>query len=97
MEQIANRFDSALTSKKHDWSRQRVVRMALAASLIAITTFSIWYFISGSNNGPFFEPRSVVAIYQETVDRGFKPYYECHDMPRFAEKFFRLVVSPVST
>jgi anti-sigma factor RsiW len=68
-------------------SRRRFAIAALAASLLAMTTGGMWL-MNRDSNDPFFASRSVAALYQETVNAGFRPYYNCvDDEQRFAETF----------
>ncbi|MCG8648788.1 MAG: hypothetical protein MI861_03085 [Pirellulales bacterium] len=58
-----------------------VVACALAACIAVVLT--IWNH-NRPQLQPFFEPRPLVALYQETIDSGFEPYYFCEDDERFA-------------
>ena len=64
----------------------RWVRLAIAASLLGVIAWGAWQY---SDNGSrvVFQPVALNRIYDQTVESGFKPYYECHDMQRFASTF----------
>ena len=66
-------------------------RLLLTAVAVVAATI-VWLFVANQWNGtrqlkPFFQQRPLVAIYKETVDRGFRPYYFCEDAERFALTF----------
>ncbi|MCA9265999.1 MAG: hypothetical protein KDA60_19195 [Planctomycetales bacterium] len=58
---------------------------AVAASLPWLVVG--WYFWPTSDDAPLFTPTPLSSLYRETVQRGFRPYYECHDLDRFAATF----------
>lgn len=69
-------------------------RRMLAASLVGLAAAAaawvvVWQGDFQSVKGPFFQPRSVAAVYQETLANGFEPYYECRDDQRFRDVFQR--------
>ncbi len=96
VDEIVRRVELAAKAKTKNRQYNRIIRFAIAASLIGVAAFSIWIFASNFKSDPFFEPRPLVAIYQETVGRGFKPYYECHDMERFAKVFAQRQKQPLT-
>jgi len=67
--------------------RPNLIRLALAASLLLLAGIGIWQFYQNRPIEPVFQPRPLVEIYLDTVERGFKPYYECDDPQRFAQVF----------
>lgn len=68
--------------RKH---RRRLVLAAVAAGLFwVLVGASLWW---ESAPQPYFEKTPLVALYQQAVDRGFKPYYHCEDPARFAATF----------
>lgn len=60
--------------------------LALAAS-IALVGFSTGWFLPRQSTAPFFEQTSLVSLYDDALENGFEPYYECDDAKRFAEVF----------
>jgi anti-sigma factor RsiW len=58
---------------------------AVAAALTGVMLVANW--VRPKKVAPFFEPRSLAAIYTETVHNGFQPYYLCDDEERFAQTF----------
>ena len=63
-------------------------------ALLVTAAFIAWVFVAwqlqfggSGKDEPFFQSRPLVEIYQETIARGFKPYYECRDDERFAFTF----------
>ena len=75
------------TTKKNGITRTALIRFAIAATLLVSASVLFWMFSGDRTVTPFFEPRPVAAIYSETVERGFKPYYRCEDEQRFANTF----------
>ena len=69
--------------------RRWVIGAGAAIAAAAAWLFVLWQWPAEPEIRPFFQPRSLVAIYQETVDQGFRPYYFCEDETRFAETFSR--------
>ena len=67
--------------------RRHWMKIAIAASMLVAASLGVWYLNSGNGIGPVDNPRSVAMIYQETVARGFDPYYYCEDDERFADTF----------
>ena len=69
------------------WSSngRRVVLVAIAALVAWIIV--AWQLRDSKTNEPAFTPRSLVRIYEETIAKGFEPYYECRDDVRFAATF----------
>ena len=72
------------TANAQSW--YRVAKLVLAASLMALL---VWGAMRLSNRGSqvVFQEVALPLIYDETVASGFVPYYECHDMQRFAKTF----------
>lgn len=72
-----------LGPSKVKWRLWGIAGAAAAALLIALA----WGQRGPRNVAPFFEPTPLVALYQEAVDQGFEPYYECEEPERFAAVF----------
>jgi hypothetical protein len=70
-----------------DADRRRFLVTALAASLLAISAAGLWFLANPDSSEPFFESRAVASLYEETVNAGFQPYYNCEDDQRFANTF----------
>ncbi len=63
-------------------------KLAVAASLLFTMCIGTWMFGGfGRQITPHFNARPVAKIYNETVERGFRPYYNCEDEQRFADTF----------
>lgn len=64
----------------------RWLRLVLAASLLGI---ACWLGLqwAGSGSQVVFQPVPLAQVYLQNVEKGFTPYYECHDMQRFADTF----------
>ena len=60
------------------------VGLAIAASLLAFVT---WQQLADGPPKVIFRPVPLTQIYQQTVEQGFAPYYECRDVARFAATF----------
>jgi hypothetical protein len=76
-------------SPQNPRTRRRTL-FALAASVVVASlawAAVVWQWNSDSSIEPYFQPRSLVEIYSETVDQGFRPYYFCEDENRFAATF----------
>jgi len=75
------------------WTRRRMTRSVLAAgvALAAVLGWLLidWQLRSDTTDTIFFEPRPLALVYQEAVNSGFEPYYECHEEDRFRATFFR--------
>ena len=72
-------------------SGRRFALIALAASMLAIIGGGLYLMNNEGLTDPFVPNRSVASLYQETVQAGFHPYYNCEDLERFATTFeFRL-------
>jgi hypothetical protein len=74
--------------------QQRSLSVALRAALIGLAAALAWVLVVwqlGEQDAetPFFEPQPVVQVYQEVLNNGFEPYYECRDDKRFANTFLR--------
>jgi hypothetical protein len=69
--------------------RQLAALVALAAILLIMIGAGVWQYINNRQMEPAFQPQPLARIYEETVERGFKPYYLCDDPERFAEVFER--------
>ena len=76
---------SATPAKVDPWRRVVLVVSALAA--VALIGFALWFAADNDPPQPFFEPRPLAAIFDETVANGFRPYYFCEDPQRFAGTF----------
>jgi len=59
----------------------------LGVAAVFCFVFGAWYFLSHGPRKPYFEPRPLAELYHDTIEMGFKPYYECHDPDRFAATF----------
>ena len=62
-------------------------KVALAASLLLAIGFGAWKYSDSRQIEAHFQPRALAVLYQQTKDRGFKPYYDCKDLQRFADTF----------
>ena len=65
----------------------RAALLGLAAVIAWILV--VWQLQDRPDKAPFFQPRPVVQVYQEILDNGFQPYYECREEDRFADTFER--------
>lgn len=73
---------------RHSLSRRvQAALVGLAAVLAWILV--VWQEGNNSTNSIFFEAKPVASVYQEVLDSGFEPYYECHEEDRFAATFLR--------
>ena len=92
---LANRRETALTTprlfQKTNW-----MQVAAAAVILICSALVIWYYSQTGTTEPHFQTRSLTAIYQETRERGFQPYYECEDLDRFAAVFDQRQQQPLS-
>jgi hypothetical protein len=71
----------------------RTVISAAAAAIVGIAAMLL--FNGDDTETPFFEPRPLVRLYQESIANGFAPYYECRDDERFADTFLRRQSQPL--
>ncbi len=71
----------------------RVALVGLAAVLAWIVV--VWQLGEQTSRTPYFQPRPLALVYQEVVDRGFEPYYECREPDRFAATFSRRQGKPL--
>jgi hypothetical protein len=62
-----------------------LVASAVAAAVAWVGV--VWQWMEADRIEPYFQPQSLGEIYQATVRRGFRPYYECKDNRRFALTF----------
>ena len=70
---------------------RRLTLAALAASMLALIGGGLYLMNNDSLVTPDFHNRPVASLYQETVQAGFRPYYNCKDLQRFTNTFeFRL-------
>ncbi len=74
------------TTKKKGITQSALIRFAIAATLLISASVLFWMFRT-DDPAIGFDPRPVAAIYSETVERGFTPYYHCEDDLRFANTF----------
>lgn len=78
--------DHIATVKAKSGHMLRLVKLVLAASLLGVVCWYGWQQLGG-DSPVVFQPVPLVQIYNQSVENGFKPYYECHDMQRFADTF----------
>ena len=60
----------------------------LAASILIMVSVAYWQ--AGNSNpdtGGVFVPQPLAMLFEDTVERGFKPYYVCDEPDRFAQQF----------
>ena len=70
---------------------RRLVVTVLTASILGIIGGGMWLMNYKPRVDAAFRPRPVALLYQETVEAGFEPYYNCEDPQRFKDTFeFRL-------
>ena len=77
--------------RKNSW-----VKMGLAASLLLCVGLGTWMLGQSGQAEPYFRPRALAVLYQETKDHGFRPYYHCKDDKRFAETFQQRLGQPLA-
>ncbi len=84
------------------WWRSISARAIAIGVVAALVWFVVtWQLIRPSGHEPVFARRPLVEIFQEIVQTGFQPYYDCRDPERFAEVFttrqgHALKLSPLS-
>ena len=78
---------SSLLSKLAVVQESAWFKTALAASLLLAIGLGAWRYSGSEPVEIVFKPRPLAVLYQETNDRGFKPYYDCKDPKRFADTF----------
>lgn len=79
-----NKSQLVIPAQRRNWllATAAVILLSISAS------YGIWNITANwQTDTPSFQPRPLVAIYLETTERNFKPYYECHDEERFAGVF----------
>lgn len=98
-EKVGSMFSSAATTVEHPdrtntqtsspeyAASNPLFKMALAACLLVAIGIGVWNMSSNAPVGAHFEPEPLALLYNETLDQGFRPYYHCEDMPRFADTF----------
>ena len=59
----------------------------LAASVLAFISGGMWWMNGNLPVSPEFQNQPVALLYQESVQTGFRPYYNCEDDQRFADTF----------
>ena len=78
---------NSLFSRLTSVGENPLFKLALAASLLLAMGASIWMYSGPGQIDAHFQPRSLAMLYEETKDRGFRPYYNCEDQQRFADTF----------
>ncbi len=78
---------NGLLSKLNSVAESSVFKVVLAASLLIAIGAVGWMYSGPKVIGPEFRPRSLAMLYEETKDRGFRPYYNCEDPQRFSDTF----------
>ncbi|MEM8736809.1 MAG: hypothetical protein AAGG44_21445 [Planctomycetota bacterium] len=76
--------ENTVPTRSRSFSRsQLLASLAVAACLliaVAIWSPKSWW---SSNDSPAFEPVPLASLYDDAVQRGFTPYYDCSDESRF--------------
>lgn len=67
------------------WSRRNLL-LSLAAVLCGLLIYGVIGLLS-DDRSPHFQIQPLAELYNQELDRGFKPYYECRDMQRFSKTF----------
>ena len=67
-------------------NRRRFIGMLAMAGLVA-WLMVVFQFRADDPGEPMFVSRPLVSIYQEAIEQGFEPYYECREPERFAYTF----------
>ena len=67
--------------------KSRASKWVLAASIVLLASLGYWQFGGMRDETIQFKRVPLVELYQDTIERGFKPYYVCDDPPRFAAEF----------
>jgi hypothetical protein len=81
----------------HGTSHYKRVRQIAAVGLAATLAWVVvgWQLNRRAIEDPYFEPQPVAMVYQQVVERGFEPYYECREADRFASTFERRQGKPL--
>ena len=87
IEKHSSETESKFKSTKAGPSRKQWIQLAIAASLFIAIGIGLWTRPFGGTIEPFFQPRPLAMIYTETVERGFRPNYNCEEPERFANTF----------
>ena len=75
----------SLLSRLGRKTQAAIVGLAATCACIIVA----WQLEDNTNQTPYFQPKPVALVYQEVVDNGFEPYYECREEDRFAATFLR--------
>lgn len=68
---------------------RRAVMLVAVASLIGVCVFGAWQLVL-MDRSPFFQVQPLGSIYNECLERGFKPNDNCHQIDRVEGAFFHL-------
>ncbi len=85
---IESKASPSLVLPPRSLSRTMQVAIVGLAAMVA-WIMVVWHLRNNTIETPFFQPRPVAAVYQEVLDSGFEPYYECHEEDHFAATYLR--------
>lgn len=96
-EYIEDVITQASTSSEPSTSRllpyrslSRTMRVAILGLAAAVAWIIVGFQLEDSApETPFFQAKPVAVVYQEVVENGFDPYYECREEDRFAAVFLQ--------
>jgi len=91
------KMDALVASSRVPERRRMAVRvMVLAASVLLLASLVFLPLNRrNSSGGIVFNRKPLEVLYQDSLDRGFKPYYVCDDPVRFAGQFDKKVGVPL--
>jgi len=82
------KMDALVARSRLPERRRMAVRvMVLAASVLLLASLTFLPLNRRDSSVVIFTPVPLAELYQSSLDRGFKPYYDCSDPVRFAAQF----------
>jgi hypothetical protein len=82
-------------SKVPDRRSSAVRILVLAASVMLLASLVFWQFDQRKTSEIVYQRKPLVDLYQDSLDRGFRPYYVCDDPVRFAAQFEKQLGVPL--
>ena len=80
--------NSTAAVKSDAFGRRSLIRIALVASLLVLAALAVQFYINDDNRIEVaFAPTPLADVYQDCLNRGFAPVYDCEDPERFANTF----------
>ena len=84
--ELVDKLEARQTELRSSIFNRRAMALVAIASFLAVVIFGVWQ-LAISDRSPFFQVKPLASIYNECLERGFKPTHQWQDVEQVEETF----------